>query len=1220
MKIHLKRFIPLLILLLFWLPGNSQHDHNWTTGTVNINFDGGTTPDISDVSSGLAPDFWPPTGFQVQEGVATVSDAAGDLLYYSNGVEVYDGTTHLPIPGGPLLGTYYSSQSATMLPRPGGTCDDYVLITADASGLPNGQNYYFFDGTGYTGPGTVGPNFGLRLLNESGNPAHQHEGVGVVPHPNCVEYWIITHSAVGDTFRVYLLTPDGIESSTGVPEEPFHSFQMGISLAAPVPGDQRMAAGMIKASREGDKVAMTSFTGGIQVLDFDPVTGILSNEHDLTPTAPGPDAITHRSYFYGIEFSYNGDWLYFSRLGGISPVSNRGLIFSYDVSSPTPVFGNTLFNSNTDWTSALQRGPDSEIYFARRPVTAFEVSYYLGRVIDPEIGGTGVNPTHISMTGLGGAGVGLGLPAIYDYPTPEIEVTDDDTCDLRIDFCETNMRCLHDTNYSIILDYVWDFGDGTTVTTTDPCLTHDFPGFGDYEVVVTVDDPRFCSPQSDTVLVSINSCCPANPDHEYLENSVITEDTYWDGQVLIGAGVTVTVATGVTLDITNTDVLFDACGRIVMEDGSFLRANNSVFRPCLDHHVWRGIIFEGAAYGIINENTFKNAVSALSFEGPTSSARVTNNLFTDCKVSILMDSVQFSEGITGNTFQTEDSEFDYTNFACFEELPTFLQWIAPLSMFNTGHLDIAINQSIVYGKISHNDFINVEDQTASPNTVKLTNGIYMVTSTAQITSNRFSGYSISIFHSEHDAIPANTTVIENNEMEVSLGNGTSDNQIILAATGYVQVLGNTITSTQPVQAGPGHGNGIWAFSSTNLRINSNQISGFRSGIRLETVQNSSVTENTIEKCTEEGIVIVGSRNTRIGCNTINMELALTNLFLPPRFGIRVIDNAGPIDDIDLVEIHSNCIFETDFAISLETTDTPDNFDWIRNNYLYNYRVAGVFTNGYTVSVGSSPAYADAGRNTFMSNNLSAADLFAAGPGVINATGNFGVLSTATPGGGAVNIFPADNFHSTASCGHHIDDVGEALLDNELCDRYWEDNALIFPAKANPETMSKVLELIHSEVGDGESNPAQVDLLVRNWNGVTGEEDAIALDALAKSEEPLAFLASFTLKRESWWYPLAPISRKFEAPVRGELSYLEGSAISVYPNPAHDRLTVQVNDLELEEGTLTVYDAMGRQIQSLSTRISVGEMSLDVSELIPGVYFIKVTDQNDIQITKRFVVQ
>ena len=71
-----------------------------------------------------------------------------------------------------------------------------------------------------------------------------------------------------------------------------------------------------------------------------------------------------------------------------------------------------------------------------------------------------------------------------------------------------------------------------------------------------------------------------------------------------------------------------------------------------------------------------------------------------------------------------------------------------------------------------------------------------------------------------------------------------------------------------------------------------------------------------------------------------------------------------------------------------------------------------------------------------------------------------------------------------------------------------------------------------------------------------------------------------------------------------LPEMEETMIQVYPNPATDLLTVSVGDASpCQPLSVTIIDVMGREV--LAENVSASEMSLDVSHLLSGIYFIQM---------------
>jgi len=75
-----------------------------------------------------------------------------------------------------------------------------------------------------------------------------------------------------------------------------------------------------------------------------------------------------------------------------------------------------------------------------------------------------------------------------------------------------------------------------------------------------------------------------------------------------------------------------------------------------------------------------------------------------------------------------------------------------------------------------------------------------------------------------------------------------------------------------------------------------------------------------------------------------------------------------------------------------------------------------------------------------------------------------------------------------------------------------------------------------------------------------------------------------------------------------------SKIKVYPNPTQSELTIDISEGEFEE--ILIYNSNGQLIHKAQN--DSNKFSLDVSEYVSGMYFIKFVSENDLAVTKRFV--
>ena len=68
---------------------------------------------------------------------------------------------------------------------------------------------------------------------------------------------------------------------------------------------------------------------------------------------------------------------------------------------------------------------------------------------------------------------------------------------------------------------------------------------------------------------------------------------------------------------------------------------------------------------------------------------------------------------------------------------------------------------------------------------------------------------------------------------------------------------------------------------------------------------------------------------------------------------------------------------------------------------------------------------------------------------------------------------------------------------------------------------------------------------------------------------------------------------------------------VYPNPVTDKVLISFSDINIQEKDVRLYDLPGRlqHIKQFS-KMSTNSATLDVSNLIPGVYILSVRVKNE----------
>ncbi len=333
----------------------------------------------------------PPTALtdgqlNTQEGVATIADNNGQLLFYTDGITVWD-RTHQTMPNGnnSLNGHESSTQSGIIVPNLGNS-NLYYIFTVDELAGSDGLSYSTVD-ISMEGNGTLANPLGNIVsseLNISLATPVTEKITGVLK-PDFTGYWIIAHGWNNNQFYAFEVTCDGINP------EPVISEVGNIHSGGT---DNINAVGYMRATIDGEKLALVNRNNGtIDIYDFDNNTGMVSNEIEITP---------FNNLIYGIEFSITGSFLY---IGGSTTISR------YNMSSGEHIpisFNSSIPSSNV--VRALQLGPDGNIYVSLRNSNYISVIYNPdGNFPELTVDGIFLNPDNV------GRNCRFGLPNIFYF-------------------------------------------------------------------------------------------------------------------------------------------------------------------------------------------------------------------------------------------------------------------------------------------------------------------------------------------------------------------------------------------------------------------------------------------------------------------------------------------------------------------------------------------------------------------------------------------------------------------------------------------------------------------------------------------------------------------------------------------------------------------------------------------------------------------------------------
>lgn len=442
------RFSVFFVLFLYCNVGFAQNEANiWYFGqNAGLDFNSGAPVALTDGQ------------LNTLEGCATLCNSAGQILFYTDGIKVWN-RNHQVMPNGTgLMGHPSSTQSATIVQKPGDP-NIFYLVTLDAKAQVNGLRYSEIDLRLDGGLGDVNANKNILLYTPS------CEKIAMVKHANNTDIWLITHGYNNNTFYAHLITAAGFNMTPVLSNS-------GVVVTGVDANDIYKTQGYMKVSPDGSKLALChQFLDTAQLFDFNNVTGVVSNPITL---------LSNYSYqLYGAEFSPNGEVLYVA--------SNFGSLFQFDLTSfDIPASQILIYTPTHANFGALQLGPDGKIYIAQ-----FN-DYHLSIINNPNQLGAACN-LQIDGVNLGGQQSQLGLPAFNQSFFYNPSIVADNACVGQTTSFELQ------TNQTIT-SATWDFGDGNTSNAINP--THTFTAPGTYTVSVVAISPQGTGIKTRDIVIS----------------------------------------------------------------------------------------------------------------------------------------------------------------------------------------------------------------------------------------------------------------------------------------------------------------------------------------------------------------------------------------------------------------------------------------------------------------------------------------------------------------------------------------------------------------------------------------------------------------------------------------------------------------------------------------------------------------------------------------------
>ena len=340
-------------------------------------------------------------------GSATISDASGELLFYSDGKKIWN-KDHQIMQNGNNMGNN-STQGAMIVPMPGSD-HLYYFFNFDNNNLIHILQYSIIDINLDNGKGAVIEDIKNILLYSD---VSYH--LSAVKNYSNDEIWVLSHGDGNRNFYAFRITEDSLHT------EPV------ISQAGSIVSHH---AGYMKISPNGNKIALGTVSGNefFEILDFNIDAGTVSSTQ-----------LVHKSgECNAVEFSPDNTKFY--------TIRNRLYQYDLEAGSPQQILDSEIQLSNEHFgEGALQLAPDGKLYCCEGG------KYYLYVIHYPNRQGLACN-FELNAVYLEGRGTSGGLPSFIQSYLNDPAFDTQNNC-----FGDATLFSIQETNG--IDSVFWKFND-----------------------------------------------------------------------------------------------------------------------------------------------------------------------------------------------------------------------------------------------------------------------------------------------------------------------------------------------------------------------------------------------------------------------------------------------------------------------------------------------------------------------------------------------------------------------------------------------------------------------------------------------------------------------------------------------------------------------------------------------------------------------------------------
>jgi gliding motility-associated-like protein len=463
--LNLKRYSLFLILVfILQIPiffGQLQNN-NWVFGYgARVNFSG----PIPVGSSNAA--------INSNESTASVSDpSTGQLLFYTDGLKVWDANNDVMPNGSNLLGGFYNSctQGALIVPFPEDNQRFYLFtleeLEAQSVNLlaDNGLRYSIVDMTLNGGLGDVQ----VATMNTP-LAADLTEKLIVIRSNEILGFWVIAHKKSVNEFLAWKI------DACGVSTQPIVSA-VGSFFSVAEFGATEGWMGAMDASPDGNRIGMTvDWSDRLEFFDFNKTTGVVSNPLTVNVTDDSPPEFLRK---YGACFSPDGSKFYYTNINSVYQL-NLSTYNSDAIESSNTLIYSPILEPNNYPCFQIEQAPNNKLY------VAIGNAGRLDEISNPNSLGLGCGYVSNAVS-FSPATCQLGLPA----QVPLGGFAASSTITFLPDSCLQSSISFTITTTSPINQINWNFGDpnsGANNSSSSLNPSHLFSEIGTYQITATVE-------------------------------------------------------------------------------------------------------------------------------------------------------------------------------------------------------------------------------------------------------------------------------------------------------------------------------------------------------------------------------------------------------------------------------------------------------------------------------------------------------------------------------------------------------------------------------------------------------------------------------------------------------------------------------------------------------------------------------------------------------------